>query len=231
METTLSHLRLWQLISPALPVGAYAYSQGLEYAVDQGWVKNEASAQAWITGVASHSVARLDLPVLVRMYSVWSENEPGDKKGDKNEIVRWSRFLLASRESAEILAEDRHLGQALAKLLVDLEIEQADEWRQSELSNFPAMFSLAAQQWQVSLDQTLAGYLWAWSENQVAAAIKLVPLGQTAGQRILSHLIEQIPVCVDEAIACEDEEIGVLCPGLAMASAKHETQYSRLFRS
>lgn len=227
METTISHLRLWQLISPALPIGAYAYSQGLEYAVDQAWVNDEASAQSWISGVASNSVACLDLPVLARIYQAWSKSECGDE----NEIMRWSRFLLASRESAEILAEDRHLGQALARLLTDLEIEQADAWRQSELSNFPAMFALAAYHSQVPIQQTLTGYLWAWCENQVAAAIKLVPLGQTAGQRILSYLIEQIPICVDDAMACEDEDIGVLCPGVAMASAKHETQYSRLFRS
>ena len=227
MDASISHLRLWQLISPALPIGAYAYSQGLEYAVDQAWVSDEASVQRWIAGVASNSVACLDLPVLARMYKAWSKSE----SGDENEIIRWSRFLLASRESAEVLAEDRHLGQALAKLLTDLEIAEADAWRQNELSNFPAMFSLAAHHWQVPIQQTLSGYLWAWSENQVAAAIKLVPLGQTAGQRILSHLIERIPTCVDEAMTCEDEEIGVLCPGVAMASAKHETQYSRLFRS
>ena len=227
MDASISHLRLWQLISPALPIGAYAYSQGLEYAVDQAWVSDEVSAQAWIAGVASNSVACLDLPVLARMYMAWSKNECGDE----NEIECWSRFLLASRESAEVLAEDRHLGQALAKLLTDLEIEQAGAWRQSELSNFPVMFALAAYHWQVPIQQALSGYVWAWCENQVAAAIKLVPLGQTAGQRILSHLIEQIPECVDDAMACEDEDIGVLCPGMAMASAMHETQYSRLFRS
>ncbi len=223
MDDTYSHLRLWQLISPALPVGAYAYSQGLEYAVDAGWISDEASVKDWISGVAENSVARLDLPVLVRMYQAWQE--------DELEVKRWSRFLLASRESSEILAEDRHLGQALARLLSDLNIEQAVPWQQSELSNFPAMFSLAAQQWHIALDQTLSGYVWAWCENQVAAAIKIVPLGQTAGQRILSHLIAQIPSYVDDAMKCVDEEIGVLCPGLAIASAKHETQYSRLFRS
>lgn len=223
MADTYSHLRLWQLISPALPVGAYAYSQGLEYAVDAAWVSDEASVQDWISGVAANSVASLDLPVLVRMYQAWQE--------DEDEVKRWSRFLLASRESSEILAEDRHLGQALARLLSDLNIKQAAPWQQSDISNFPAMFSLAAQQWNIALDQTISGYLWAWCENQVAAAIKIVPLGQTAGQRILSHLIEKIPLFVNDAMTCADEQIGVLCPGLAIASAKHETQYSRLFRS
>ena len=224
MNAITSHLRLWQLISPALPVGAYAYSQGLEAAVEAGWVSDETSARGWIGGVASNSIARLDLPLLARMYQAWQTD-------DEDEVKRWSRFLLASRESSEIVAEDRHLGQALARLLSDLQVSQADAWRQNEWCNFPAMFSLAAQQWSIPLHQTLSGYLWAWCENQVAAAIKLVPLGQTAGQRILSHLIGCIPLYVDAALRLADDEIGMICPGLAIASARHETQYSRLFRS
>jgi len=100
----IATLRLWQLISPALPVGAYAYSQGLEYAVTEGWVSDEASAQAWIEGVAGHSIVTLDLPLMQRMYHAWQ----GD---DEAQVIDWSRFLAASRESSEILAEDNHLGK------------------------------------------------------------------------------------------------------------------------
>lgn len=220
----LASLRLWQLISPALPVGAYAYSQGLEYAVSEEWVADEASALEWIEGVAANSIMTLDLPVMQRMYRAWQQD-------DEAQVVHWSRFLAVSRESSEILAEDNHLGKSLARLLGDLDLEQAAAWRFKQESNFPAMFSLAASHWEIEVQQAMAGYLWAWCENQVAAAIKIVPLGQTAGQRLLSMLILKIPVWVEQAMAIEDDDIGVLCPGVAIASAHHETQYSRLFRS
>ena len=220
----IATLRLWQLISPALPVGAYAYSQGLEYAVTEGWVSDEASAQMWIEGVAGHSIVTLDLPLMQRMYRAWQDD-------DEAQVIYWSRFLAASRESSEILAEDNHLGKSLARLLGGLDVNRAAPWRFKQEVNFPAMFSLAASHWQVELQQALAGYLWAWCENQVAAALKIVPLGQTAGQRLLSALILKIPDWVEQGMAIEEGGIGVLCPGLAIASARHETQYSRLFRS
>jgi len=220
----LASLRLWQLISPALPVGAYAYSQGQEFAVAEGWIDDEDSALEWISGVAENSIATLDLPVLLRLYHAWQQN-------DEAQLSYWSRFLIASRESSEILAEDRHLGQALARLLSDLDVKQATGWRIKKEINFPLMFALATSHWHIGIQQALAGYLWAWCENQVAAAIKIIPLGQTAGQRILSILIEKIPLLVEQAMLTTDEDIGVLCPGLAMGSARHETQYSRLFRS
>ncbi len=221
---SFAQLRLWQLISPALPIGAFAYSQGLEYAVECGWVSNEEQAYEWISGVAENSLATLDLPVMVRFYEAW-------KAMDVLTVEQWSEFLIASRESKEILAEDRNIGKALATLLYELNIEVAGEWRFSSISNFPAIFSLAASQWQVSIQDTLMGYLWTWCENQVAAAIKIVPLGQTAGQRLLSQLIEKIPNWCEQAIEVEDDEMGTLCPGLSIASVLHETQYSRLFRS
>jgi len=220
----LASLRLWQLISPALPVGAYAYSQGLEYAVNEGWVADEAAALEWVEGVAGHSIVTLDLPVMQRMHHAWQCE-------DENRVIYWSRFLAASRESREILAEDNHLGKSLARLLGDLEVSRAEAWRFKPEVNFPAMFALAASHWQIDLEQALAGYLWAWCENQVATAIKIVPLGQTAGQRLLSALILKILDWIAQAMTIEDGAIGVLCPGVAIASARHETQYSRLFRS
>lgn len=224
MHTSLAHLRLWQLISPALPVGAFAYSQGLEYAVECGWVSDEQQTYEWISGIAEHSLTMLDLPVMVRFYHAW-------EKADLQEIEVWSHFLLASRESKELLAEDQNIGKALATLLSELEISEAQPWRFSSQCSFALMFSLAVQKWQLSIGDSLMGYLWAWCENQVTAAIKLVPLGQTAGQRLLSQLIMDIPIWCDAAQQIKDEEMGVLCPGLGIASALHEQQYSRLFRS
>lgn len=218
------HLHLWRLISPALPVGAYAYSQGLEYAVDTGWVVDEESAARWIIGLASHSLAALDVPVLKRLYMAWKDN-------DQQCIQYWCRFLLASRESSELVAEDRQMGLALATLLSDLDVADAGSWKNSKDVNFACMFALAAFHWDIPVEEAAQGYLWAWCENQVAAAIKLVPLGQTAGQRILSRIVEVIPDTVTHGMSLEDNDIGLLAPGLGIASARHETQYSRLFRS
>jgi urease accessory protein len=217
-------LRLLQLASPTLPVGAYAYSQGLEWAVDSGWVYDEASAADWIGGVLSAGPAQLEVPVLARLYRAWETN-------DLERVHFWSRYLDAARESGELQAEARQLGESLAVLLTQLELDAAQPWKEVEYAGFPTLFALAAVHYRVPLPETALGFLWAWCENQVAAAIKLVPLGQTAGQRILSLLIGQLPAAAERGLALSDNEIGMLAPRLAIGSARHETQYTRLFRS
>ncbi|MGA7802097.1 MAG: urease accessory UreF family protein [Gammaproteobacteria bacterium] len=217
-------LRLLQLASPTLPVGAYAYSQGLESAVDAAWVADEAAAREWILGLLDHNLADLDIPLLVRLYTAWQEKEEAA-------VARWTRFLWASRESAELRAEDRALGVALARLLADLGVDAARPWAAADATTYATLFALAAVSWNIALADAAAGYLWSWCENQVAAAIKLVPLGQTAGQRILCRCAERIPAVVEHGLGLADADIGSAVPGLAIASARHETQYSRLFRS
>jgi urease accessory protein len=220
----LALLRLLQLCSPALPVGAYAYSQGLECAVERGWVRDEASASDWILGLLSHNLRRLDVPVFARLHAAWQAM-------DLAEIHRWNARLYASREAAELQREDQHLGAALARLLADLGIMAAEPWRNAPRVCFATLFSLATVKWDIALSAAAAGYAWAWVENQVAAATRLIPLGQTASQRLL---IAAGPVLVDaarEGLALPDEDIGAAAPGLALAGALHETQYSRLFRS
>jgi urease accessory protein len=217
-------LRLLQLVSPALPIGAYHFSQGLEYAVESRLVHDEATAADWIGGLAAHSIATLDLSILLRMHAAWNNNEV-------DEARRWSQRLIASRETAELRAEDRHLGCALARVLSDLGIAVADGWRVNEDSSYAAMFGLAASHWHISVDDAATGYAWTWCENQVLAAIKLVPLGQRAGQRLLDALIPEIPRLVSIAAQIEDADIGISTPMQGILSARHETQYSRLFRS
>lgn len=222
---TISTLRLWQLISPALPVGAYAYSAGLEYACDAGWVSNEAEALDWIRGQLLSGVAALDVPVLHRLHAAWTA-------GDDSTVMYWNGFLQAARESRELLDEDRHLGTALAKLLADLGLDRARRWFDADNASFATSFALAAVRWEIPVPEAAAGYLWAWCENQVAAAIKLVPLGQTAGQRLLLALADAVPSAVCHGLSIDnDDDIGSACLGVALASCWHETQYSRLFRS
>jgi len=139
--------------------------------------------------------------------------------------------LLASRESRELLEEDQHLGMALSRLLKNSDNPLFEIWDSEHLPSFALMYSLYTTHWQISENDAVYGYLWAWCENQVAAAIKLIPLGQTAGQRILTQLINDIPLTVDSAHTLADDDIGATLPGLGICSALHETQYSRLFRS
>ncbi len=216
--------RLLQLCSPALPVGAYAYSQGLEYAVERDWVRDEASAGAWILGLLNHTMRRLDLPLFARLYAAWAAE-------DADAARRWNARLYASREAAELQREDRHLGAALARLLGDLGLDEVGPWRNASRVCFATLFSLAAVKWEIPLPEAATGYAWTWTENQVIAATRLIPLGQTASQRLLVAAGPVIGAAVADSLALPDEEIGAAAPGLALAGALHETQYSRLFRS
>jgi urease accessory protein len=219
----LALLRLCHLVSPALPVGAYAYSQGLEYAVHAGWVHDEPTTLDWLSGLAHHALGTLDLPLLLRLQRAWLA-------GDLSAVRGWSAQLIAARETAELRAEELHLGRALARVLVELEIGEAAEWQQAAPA-FATMFSLAAARWSINAADTLAGYLWAWCENQVLAAVKLVPLGQSAGQRLLHRLTAAMPAIIERAQTLGDDAIGVGTVSQVFASALHESQYTRLFRS
>jgi urease accessory protein len=211
-------LRLLQLASPALPIGAFAYSQGLEHAVTAGWVPDEAAARGWILGLLQESLARLEVPLLARLQRAFAA-------GDQAQARRWDQELLASRGSAEARAEEQRLGSSLARLLATLEV--AVPWTGSHL----AMFALAASAWEIPPPTAAGGYLFAWTETQVGAATRLVPLGQSAAQRILSAAIAVVPAAVSRGMTMSDEEIGFCAPAQAMATALHETQYSRIFRS
>jgi urease accessory protein len=217
-------LRLMQLCSPMLPVGAYAYSQGLEFAVSSGWVKDDNTASIWIKGLLGNTLTNLDIPVLSRLHKAWLVN-------DKKNILYWNDYLFASRDSGELQAEDQQLAHALARLLGDLGIPEVMVWKKNSRVCFITLFSLGVAQWKIPINDASWGYLWMWAENQVLAAIKLVPIGQTSGQKILSSAIEIIPKLVSTGLSLKDEDIGYTAPGQGIASALHETQYTRIFRS
>ncbi|OBS09246.1 urease accessory protein UreF [Acidihalobacter prosperus] len=220
----LALLRLLQLVSPALPVGAYAYSQGLEAAVEAGWVRDEATAAEWIGGVLRQGQAHADLPLLVRLQAAW-------EAGDRAAVQSWTALLYALRETGELREEDVHLGAALARVLAGLDVPEAADWLTQRPLTFATLFALAASHWGIAPRQAVLGYAWSWAENQVAAAIKLVPLGQSAGQRILSTLVAMLPRVADIALDVPDAALGRSAPGYALASTAHARQYSRLFRS
>jgi urease accessory protein len=224
MTDQLALLRLLQLASPALPIGAFNFSQGLEFAIEHGGVANERDAREWIVGIARHSMATLDVPMLLRLHAAWSAQ-------DADRAHALSAELFASRESMELRAEELHLGQSLGRILVEFGIEPARKWLRCEHTTHASMFALAAVNSAVPARDTATAFLWAWAENQVIAAVKLLPLGQTAGQRMLEDIRVQIPAIVAAAIDMPDEALGSATPLAVMASCWHETQYTRLFRS
>jgi urease accessory protein len=224
MVTDLSLLRLLQLVSPGLPIGMYSYSQGLERAVEDGWIISAEQAAGWLQGLLQNGLSRVDAPILARLYDAWSEN-------DTAAVEHWSQTLTACRETAELRAEDRQTGQALARLLVNLDLPEANAWLKRPDATLASLFALAAARWQIGKADAITGYLWGWLENQVLCAVKLVPLGQVAGQQLLKSLADELPDLVNEALHLNDDEIGGSCFGLTLASSRHEMQYSRLFRS
>lgn len=210
--------RLLQLASPALPVGAYSYSGGLEAAVEAGVVHDASSAERWIGDVLAHSVARMEAPLLLRLVQAFCEGASAQE---------WNDCFLASRETAELRAETVQMGYSLERLLSDLGVGQTGV----EEPAFPTAFALAVARWEIDPASALVAYLWAWTENQVMAAVKSVPLGQTDGQRVLLSLGGRLAGIAERAAGLSDDELGNFVPGLAVLSSRHETQYSRLFRS
>jgi urease accessory protein len=216
MTTTTERLaRLLQLASPLLPVGAYSYSQGLEAAAEAGTVCDAATAERWIGDVLEHAIARMEAPLVYRMVE-----EP-------ESLAAHNALIIASRETAELRAETLQMGYSLARLFTELGEGEVPV----EEPGFAAAFAYAAGRWGIPPADALTAYLWSWLENQVMAAVKAVPLGQTDGQRMLLRLAERIEPIVRAAAALETQDLVNFAPGFALASARHETQYSRLFRS
>ncbi|WP_354001892.1 urease accessory protein UreF [Sinobacterium norvegicum] len=221
---SLARLKLMQLVSPALPVGAYAYSQGLEYAIDCGWLTCAEEVGDWLQGVMTHGLAFLDLPVLIRLHRAV-------QSGDQSAFSDWNDYLLASRETKELLLEDSQLGAALKRLLKSLNIGALSITGGEKELSFCSLFAVAGVDAGISVEALLEGFSFSWLENQVQAATKIVPLGQTEGQRLMVQLMPAITAAVTDALAMDDEQIGNSLTGVAMASSWHENQYSRLFRS
>ncbi len=219
--------RMLQLCSANLPVGGFSFSQGLEHAVEKDWVNTPEKTFDWIDFNLQHSLAYTDIAIIKRLFSALMEN-------DKNSFIRWNQHLIACRESSEFHLADVAMGKALVRLLKQLHKIDSSAYQEyyslSEVS-FASAFTIAATLFELDLLTTQSGYCWAFIDNQVAAATKLVPLGQTQAQNLLFELSSGVEQAIDTANSLEDDEIGASLPRLAMASAWHETQYTRLFRS
>jgi urease accessory protein len=220
-------LRLLQICSPAFPIGAFAYSQGLEQAAEVGWISEPRELGAWLNGMLRHSIARTDLPLLRTAYQLW-QRQPAVST---EEMVRLGQHVLAYRETAELRAEEQHLGRSLGRLLSHLGVEEAAPFATHDDATYLVMFALAAARFGISETDMLGGFAFAWAENQVSAASRVMRLGQLAAQSVLSDFVAHVPAAVRTALSVAPDEIGYSSPAFFLASAWHEEQYSRLFRS
>lgn len=220
-------LHLLQLASPSLPIGAYSYSQGLETAIDKGWVKDPASAHGWICEHLQQVVALFEAPVTWRLLQAF-ERRDGDA------VQLWTERFIAARDSAEFRAETIQMGYSLGKLATELQIGDAALLAilqaQPELP-LPTAYAYAAVALQVPHEAALLGMLFSWAENQVLVCVKTIPLGQVAGQRLLLSLQRELQLAAELARRLADHELCNWAPGLSMLSMQHEEQYSRLYRS
>ena len=219
---------LW-LASPALPVGGFSYSEGLEAAVDAGLVHDEASAAGWLIDQLHLGLSRSDLAVVAQAIPAWQAN-------DLDRIAELNAWVLATRETQEFRLQTEQMGRSMlawAQSLGELGDGVREQLQAANLQppSYPVAMACAAAASGAALTDSLSGVAFGWAENMVQAAIKSVPLGQSAGQRMLARLVREIPAAVEHALSLEDDQRQAFTPMLAILSARHETQYSRLFRS
>lgn len=220
-------LQLMWLASPALPVGGFSYSEALEAAVESGHVAGEVDAARWLGDQLQLGLARSDLAVVAKAFGAW-------QRGDADHVRELNDWVRATRETRELRAQAEQMGRSLVEWLKNRGV--VDE-RVAVLAalppapTWPVAFALAAAQTGAPRREALLSFAFGWAENMVQAALKSVPLGQSAGQRILAAVVAAIPAAVDHAVRLADSERQAFSPMLAILSAQHETQYSRLFRS
>lgn len=219
-ETLLPLLHLLRLASPSLPVGAFAWSQGLEGAVALGWVDGPDRFADWCGAILDQGFAEQELPLLQRLIAA-----------DADRQRHWNRLALALRETAELRSEDCHCGAALLRLAAATGVAGAAAWPAEEEAGYLTAYALCCRHWGIDYPQAAAGLAWSWLDNQIAAALKLGLFGQTRGQQIAVELGARTPALIARAAAVADADIGLSLPGQVLASMLHETQYSRLFRS
>ncbi|HET9823182.1 MAG TPA: urease accessory UreF family protein [Burkholderiaceae bacterium] len=226
-------LRLMWLASPALPVGGFSYSEGLEAAVECGQVHDEAGAAAWLADQLHLALGRADLPLVAAAHAAWA----ADDAARLEELNGWA---LTTRETQELRAQTEQMGRSMLEWLRVQEAMAATPAGTRQVERlaalapapaWPLAFALAAWRTGAAAREATLAYGFAWAENMVQAALKAVPLGQNAGQRILAALVRELPAVVDTALARPQAKWQAFTPMLALRSSHHETQYSRLFRS
>lgn len=228
MDITLTDsqlLYILQLASPALPVGAYSYSEGLETLVEEGIVSQPETLKQWLTSELRYGAIRLEAAVMLRAAE-------SAKIQDWETLCYWNRWLSAARETQELRNSSWQMGRSLAQLLGKLQPQLLPPINTvGNPCNYAIAFGIAIAHWQIQPHTALLAYLHSWATNLITAGVKLIPLGQTAGQELLLDLQPLISATVQEIISLADDELSCCSWGLSLASMQHETQYTRLFRS
>ena len=221
-----SLLQLMWLASPALPVGGFSYSEGLEVAVEYAGVATESIASDWLSDQLHLTLVRGDLAVVAQAVPAW-------RSSDLQRIRQLNDWVMHTRETSEFRAQTEQMGRSLLEWLRNHDGVNTDHIACcAQLPpTYPLAFALAASRLETSAQGAMLAFAFGWAENMVQAALKSVPLGQSAGQRILARLSREIPAAVDVALGLPDAERQAFSPMLAILSSRHETQYSRLFRS
>ena len=218
-------LRLLQLASPLLPVGSYSYSEGLESLISQGIIHDRITLQTWIQRELQVGAIRVETAVMDRAYLAGLEP-------NLERLQYWNQWLSAARETEELRQQSWQMGGSLAKLATELTPELRDLISEiNQPCNYAIAFGIIAQYWQIDRSTTIAAYLHSWVTNYLGAGVKLIPLGQTAGQQILWELQGEIAVLSQIIPDLADDDLYACSWGLSLASMQHETLYSRLFRS
>ena len=216
-----------RLASPSLPVGGFSYSEGLEVAVEHGLVRDEAETLAWLADQLRHALVPSELAVVARAAEAWRHD-------DLAEIAALNEWQIATREARELRQQSEQMGRSLAQWLRHLDPPEPRLARLETLQpapSWPVAFALAGVATGAPVRSIALAFAAGWAEAMVQAALKAVPLGQTAGQRMLLKLGTHIPNVVERALKLEPQDWCNFAPGFAIASSRHETQYSRLFRS
>ncbi len=217
-------LSLLQLVSPALPVGAYSYSEGLETLVEWGTISDRHTLKHWLEQELSYGAIRTEAAVMLRAYRA-------TVLSDKAALIYWNNWLSAARETSELRASSWQMGQSLMRLLLAMKPVEAQSFCVEGECNYAVCLGSFAVLEQIDSKSLILGYLHSWTTNLITAGVKLIPLGQTAGQILLHELHANISAAATEIISLEDDELSSCSWGLSLASMAHENQYTRLFRS
>ena len=224
MEHNRQQLRLMQLSSSSLPVGSFTWSQGLEWAVEAGWLTTAVQFRDWQIQQMEHSFFCVDLPLFIRLYHASEQNDIATAR-------RWTAYLLACRETRELREEECNRGAAFTRLIKSWEPECPPDWlplfAQSQLCGMAWL----GVRWGIDVRELALSLGYSWIESAVMAGVKLVPFGQQAAQLLIIELSDHFAAGFEQAFLRADDDLGAATPLSAIASARHETQYSRLFRS
>jgi urease accessory protein len=222
VNLNLNLLRLLQLASSTLPVGAYSYSEGLETLVQLNKINSVEGLEHWLRQELSYGAVRLEAAIMLRSYRSLSHLDT---------LTYWNHWLSATRDTEELRSQSWQMGRSLLQLFQNLQPDRIPHPLLADSCNFAVAFGIVAATWEIDPRSALLGYLHSWVTNIISAGIKLIPLGQTAGQKLLFNLAEVVDRSSQEILTIADDDLATCGWGLSLASMGHETLYSRLFRS